>query len=160
MPVVIRTDGPDATRAFGSRLAGLLLSGDVLLLHGDLGTGKTTLTQGILRGLRVTSPGQSPTFTLVSEHTGELASGSPVSIRHLDLYRLNQTEELDSFGYADMLDATEGITIVEWPERAGERLPREYVLVELNFDGDDHRLITVRPVPDAKRFGELAGYRP
>jgi tRNA threonylcarbamoyladenosine biosynthesis protein TsaE len=160
MPIAIRTGSPEATRAFGERLALLLNEGDVLLLHGDLGAGKTTLTQGILRGLRVTSPGQSPTFTLVSEHQGMLPGGNPAAVRHLDLYRLSEPEELDSFGYADLLNANEGVTLVEWPERAGDLLPRQYVLIEIDFDGDDQRVISVSAMPDNDRFRELADALP
>jgi tRNA threonylcarbamoyladenosine biosynthesis protein TsaE len=154
-PVVIGTDSPEVTRALGEQLARCLVEGDVLLLHGDLGAGKTTLTQGILSGLNAGSPGQSPTFILVSEHQGELASGAPVAIRHLDLYRLNHPGELDSFGYADLLHAGQGITIVEWPERAGDFLPERYILIELGFAGDDKRVISVSGVPDDDRFASL-----
>jgi tRNA threonylcarbamoyladenosine biosynthesis protein TsaE len=155
VPVVVGTDSPEATRALGEQVARLLDRGDVLLLHGDLGAGKTTLTQGILSGLNAGSPGQSPTFILVSEHQGELPSGEPVTIRHLDLYRLNHPEELDSFGYADLLHASDSITIVEWPERAGNFLPEQYVLIEFNFGGEDQRVITVHVVPEDDRFALL-----
>jgi tRNA threonylcarbamoyladenosine biosynthesis protein TsaE len=154
-PVVIGTDSPEVTRVLGEQLARWLVEGDVLLLHGDLGAGKTTLTQGILSGLKTGSPGQSPTFILASEHQGELASGAPVAIRHLDLYRLNHPGELDSFGYADLLHAGQGVTIVEWPERAGDFLPERYVLIEFDFGGEDQRVITVHVVPEDDRFALL-----
>jgi tRNA threonylcarbamoyladenosine biosynthesis protein TsaE len=156
MPVVLHSDSAEGTRALGRRLAQLLVEGDVLLLHGDLGAGKTTLTQGILSGLNAGSAGQSPTFILVSEHQGIMASGTPVDIRHLDLYRLNDPAELDSFGYADILSASDGIIIVEWPERAGDFLPEQYVLIELEFGGEDERVIRVISAPKEERFSRLA----
>jgi tRNA threonylcarbamoyladenosine biosynthesis protein TsaE len=155
MSVVIHSDSPESTRKLGERLARFLVIGDVLLLHGDLGAGKTTLTQGILNGLNVESPGQSPTFILVSEHKGELATGALVAIRHLDLFRLNDPAELDSFGYEDLLNAVDGVTIVEWPERAGDSLPGQYVLIELDFGGEDQRVIRISEVPESERFGGL-----
>ncbi|CAN5655706.1 tRNA (adenosine(37)-N6)-threonylcarbamoyltransferase complex ATPase subunit type 1 TsaE [soil metagenome] len=156
MAATIHSASAAETQALGERLGALLEPGDVVLLHGDLGAGKTTVAQGILRGLQVTSPGQSPTFTLVSEHQGKLASGIPVSVRHLDLYRLSGPQELDSFGYADLLHASHGITIVEWPERAGDFLPGTFVLIELNFGDDDKRVIGFSAVPSGDRFADLA----
>ncbi len=127
------------TRAFGARLAQQLRVGDVVLLHGDLGAGKTTLTQGLAQGLGITEPVQSPTFTLVAEHVGFTADGGPVRLYHLDLYRLGGEEDLDDIGFDDLLAPADGISVIEWPERAGTWLPERYILV------------TIEPIREATR---------
>jgi tRNA threonylcarbamoyladenosine biosynthesis protein TsaE len=139
MDVVSRS--PDETRVLGQRLGRLLRLGDVVLLHGDLGAGKTTLTQGIALGLDVEDYVQSPTFTLVAEHAARLSTGEPVTLYHLDLYRLSDEAELDSFGYAEFISPLDGVSVIEWPERAGTWLPAAYLLVELRARSGSERLI-------------------
>ena len=117
--------------AFGAALAAELRSGDVVLLHGDLGAGKTTLVQGIATGLSVPDTIQSPTFGLVAEHHGMLANGESVSIHHLDLYRLESPEELDDIGYGQYIAPVGGISLIEWPERAENWLPDQFLLLKI-----------------------------
>jgi tRNA threonylcarbamoyladenosine biosynthesis protein TsaE len=131
------------TRAFGTRLAQQLRAGDVVLLHGDLGAGKTTLTQGIAQGLGVTEPVQSPTFTLVAEHLGNTASGDPIRLYHLDLYRLGGENDLEDIGFDDLLAPRDGISVIEWPERAGTWLPERYILVTIEPIREDTRRLTL-----------------
>jgi tRNA threonylcarbamoyladenosine biosynthesis protein TsaE len=131
----ITTHGPDETRQFGERLGGALRTGDVLLLNGDLGAGKTTLTQGIASGFGIAEPVQSPTFTLVAEHEG--ADGR--RLYHLDLYRLQDEADLESFGYEQFLDPVDGISIIEWPERAGDWLPDAFLLIDITVAGPSAR---------------------
>jgi len=154
------TRSADETRALGAGLGRLLRPGDVVLLHGDLGSGKTTLTQGIAQGLGVADEVQSPTFTLVGEHSGETANGAPLTLYHLDLYRLPGPEELESFGYDEYLAPRAGVTVIEWPERAAGWLPEAYLLVRLeHFGGDARRLtFTAQPPhgPAARLVAELA----
>lgn len=111
--------GAEAMRELGREIGGTLRAGDVVLLHGDLGAGKTTLTQGIAAGLGVDGLIQSPTFTLVTEHPATLATGEDVTLYHLDLYRLDDPEELGDIGWEEMIAPAHGVTVVEWPERAG-----------------------------------------
>jgi tRNA threonylcarbamoyladenosine biosynthesis protein TsaE len=139
------TKSADETRAIGERLGRLLRAGDVLLLHGDLGSGKTTLTQGIARGLGVEDYVQSPTFTLVAEHTGSTPCGTPLRLYHIDLYRLSGEEDLPSFGYEQYLAPVDGITVIEWPERAGSTLPDRYLLVTIEPIGPDTRRLELQP---------------
>ncbi|MGH2531918.1 MAG: tRNA (adenosine(37)-N6)-threonylcarbamoyltransferase complex ATPase subunit type 1 TsaE [Thermomicrobiales bacterium] len=146
-PVEVISQGPEETREIGARLGRMLRSGDVVLLHGDLGSGKTTLTQGIARGLGVQDYVQSPTFTLVAEHEGRDASDGPVRLYHLDLYRLSDETELESFGFDQYLAPVDGVAVVEWPERAGEWLPDRYLLVRLVEVGADARRLTVSDAP-------------
>ena len=103
MSVTLQTESAEATVALGRRLSRQLKPGDVVLLHGDLGSGKTTLAQGMLAGLGVTSPVPSPTFTLINEYDGVTAVGESVRLYHLDLYRLASDPDLDSIGLDDYL---------------------------------------------------------
>lgn len=124
------------TRRLGARLASLLNPGDVLALTGELGTGKTRWVQGVCRGLDVADPVNSPTFTLVNEYDGRYP------VYHIDLYRLDQSSEVLSFGLEDYLYGT-GITLIEWAERAGDFLPVDYLAVELHHLEDTKRRIVL-----------------
>lgn len=132
-----------AMQDLGERLARTLDRGDVLLLHGDLGAGKTTLVQGLARGLRIAGPIHSPTFGIVSEHQGLGRGGDPLVLYHLDLYRLEDVEALESFGYDAYLDPQDGVAAIEWPERAGSWLPDRFTLVTIEHAGADLRHVTI-----------------
>jgi tRNA threonylcarbamoyladenosine biosynthesis protein TsaE len=136
----LRVEGAGQMVDLGVRLAKGLRRGDVVLLHGDLGAGKTTLAQGIARGLGVSGPVQSPTFTLVAEYDAHLADGTLARLYHLDLYRLTDPFELESIGYEAYIAQTDGITLVEWPERAADHLPETYLLVTIQHDGAARQL--------------------
>ncbi len=136
----LRVEGAERMVQLGVALGERLRLGDVVLLHGDLGAGKTTLAQGIARGLGVTGPVQSPTFTLVAEYDARLADGSPARLYHLDLYRLTDPAELESIGYETYIAPADGVTLVEWPERAGAELPERYLLITITHDGPARRV--------------------
>jgi tRNA threonylcarbamoyladenosine biosynthesis protein TsaE len=138
--------GAEAMQAFGGELAASLTAGDALLLHGDLGAGKTTLTQGIARALGVRGPVTSPTFTLVSEHRLPKPVRGIERLYHLDLYRLNDPDELETIGYDDYLSPPDGVTVIEWPERAGDWLPDRALIIEIERAGDDRRLVRLRMI--------------
>lgn len=129
----------EAMRAFGVAFSRRLNAGDVVLLHGDLGAGKTTMTQGIARGLGVRGAVQSPTFTLVQEHRG-----TRLVLYHLDLYRLDDPSELEGIGYETYLDPVDGVSVIEWPERAGDWLPERFWLIQIDHFGGDRRRLRVR----------------
>jgi tRNA threonylcarbamoyladenosine biosynthesis protein TsaE len=133
--VELVSTSPEQTRGIGERLGRLLRPGDVVLLNGDLGAGKTTLTQGIAAGFGVSEYVQSPTFTLVAEHEG--ASGR--RLYHLDLYRLQDAADLESFGYEQYIDPVDGVSVIEWPERAGTWLPDAYLLIDFAIAGPSER---------------------
>ncbi len=133
------------TFAMGQRLGHCLLSGQVIALHGDLGAGKTMLTQGIAVGLGITARVTSPTFTLVSEYTradGDL-------LIHIDCYRLGSPTQTDGareatfFGLEEIVDRTDAIVIIEWAERVASLLPSDYLEITLNYDSvrPEHRQI-------------------
>jgi tRNA threonylcarbamoyladenosine biosynthesis protein TsaE len=133
------TSGPEATEAAGARLAAELQPGDVVLVSGELGAGKSTFVRGALRCLGVTGPVTSPTFVV-----GQLYDGHDGPIAHLDLYRLAGMEGEDP-GLLDPFFAPGTIAFVEWPEHADGAWPGERVTrrVRLAHAGGDERLIVV-----------------
>ena len=141
--IQLTTRGAARTRAFGRRLARLLRAGDVLLLQGPLGAGKTTLVQGVGSGLGAAGPVNSPTFVLLARHDlpGAGAAERPRFLYHADLYRLTNPEEVRDLALADQ--AADGALLVEWPERGLEALPAEHLLVAIEHDPRD---------ADARRF--------
>lgn len=138
--------GTAAMQALGERIGERLRPGDVVLLHGDLGAGKTTLTQGIARSLGIIAPIQSPTFTLVSEYRARFGDATTGSLRHLDLYRLNDPSELEDLGWEELIVPEDGVSIIEWPERAGDWLPNRFTLVTIEHDGPDARRVSIREI--------------
>ena len=126
---------------YGKNFAAVLRSGGVVLLHGDLGAGKTTLTQGIAAGLQVREEIQSPTFALVAEHAGADVEGMPVRLYHLDLYRLTGIDELEGLGYEQYIEPIDGISVIEWPERAGNWLPDRFWLLRIAYSESGGRTI-------------------
>ena len=125
------TSDEEQTRALGQALGTLLRKGDTLLLNGDLGTGKTCLTQGIGRGLGVTGQVTSPSFVIMNEYPGR------ETLFHCDLYRLEAVEELDELGLWDY--AERGVLVIEWPERGAELLPGDGLVIELCYGDLEHQ---------------------
>lgn len=121
-----------ATEALGSRIAAGLAVGDAVALQGDLGAGKTALARAILRALGVREEVPSPTFTLVQEY-----ATPGLTVRHYDLYRVADPAELAELGLDEALD--DGAALIEWPERAGERLPADALHVTLTISGPGAR---------------------
>lgn len=141
---------PAATDALGARIAAGLQAGDSIALEGDLGAGKTTLVRAVLRALGVTGTVPSPTFTLVQHYE----TRPPVS--HYDLYRIADPLELDELGMDDAL--IDGCALIEWPDRAGDRLPPDALHLELRSTGLQSREVRLRgPVRWANAFLEGKG---
>ena len=140
----LRTGGPAATRALGAALATALRPGDVVLLAGDLGAGKTTLTQGIAAGLGVTDVVTSPTFTLVRSHPCRPGAAPGVrELLHADLYRLDQLAEVADLGLGELVE--EGaVAVVEWGDVAAPLLGPGALVVVLADTGDDERVLELR----------------
>jgi tRNA threonylcarbamoyladenosine biosynthesis protein TsaE len=128
--------GTEDTQALASALAELVRPGDLLLLVGDLGTGKTTFAQGFARGLGVDDHVTSPTFTLARTYAGRLR------LHHLDVYRLDHLQEAVDLGLAELVDDG-GVTLVEWGDVITAALPADYLEVALGY-GDDDDTRTVR----------------
>jgi tRNA threonylcarbamoyladenosine biosynthesis protein TsaE len=141
------TRSPAETAAVGKALAGYLQDGDLVLLHGDLGAGKTTLAKGIAAALEIEDVVSSPSFSLVNEYDTGLTA-TPSRLYHLDLYRLRDENDLASIGFDDLLASAGGVVLVEWPERAATILPERYLLIELESVGSDARRLRFVPGPD------------
>ena len=132
-----RTAGVDETRALGGAVAALVDVGDVVVLVGDLGAGKTAFAQGFAASLGVTAPVTSPTFTLANRYEGRLV------VNHLDVYRFDCPEEVSDLALPELLD--DGVTLVEWGDTIAAALPSEHLSVSIRFgDGDDDRSFEVR----------------
>jgi tRNA threonylcarbamoyladenosine biosynthesis protein TsaE len=135
--------GPEETRALGERLGALLEAGDVVLLSGELGAGKTTFVQGLARGLGFGGSVSSKSFVIMGEYAGR------VTLYHADLYRLEDPEQVWELGLEEL--SRDGVLVVEWPERGGDVLPEEHLLVEFVVLDEDRRELAF----EAK--GERAG---
>jgi tRNA threonylcarbamoyladenosine biosynthesis protein TsaE len=136
---IVDTSDPAETEAFGAELSGGLKDGDVVLVRGELGAGKTTLVRGAARALGVTDPVTSPSFSIGHRYR----TGGELSVSHLDLYRLAGLEREDPDLLADYLGAGR-IAFVEWPGEAERDLAGARLQVSLAHRGEDRRRIEVR----------------
>lgn len=128
---------PEGTTLLASALGAMLVRGDVVLLGGDLGAGKTTFAQALICSLAgADTEVTSPTFTL--QHSYDLPGGIP--LMHMDLYRIEHESELIELGLDDAFDTA--ISLIEWPERLGRFTPKEYLYLRLEIAQDDARIVT------------------
>jgi tRNA threonylcarbamoyladenosine biosynthesis protein TsaE len=134
MIATLESLSPAETRRLGRRLAALLQPGDVLLLQGELGAGKTCFAQGIGAGLRVKEAVKSSSFVLVNEYSGRL------HVYHADLFRLEDPQEVFELGLEE--NAADGLLLVEWPDRAPQEMPPDHLLVRFETTGDKSRRIS------------------
>jgi tRNA threonylcarbamoyladenosine biosynthesis protein TsaE len=132
------SNGPEETRTLGERLGTLLQPGDVVLLSGELGAGKTTFVQGIARGLRFEGSVSSKSFVIMGEYRG-----SGPTLYHADLYRLEDPGQVWELGLDEI--SRDGVLVVEWPERAPEVLPEDHLLVEFAVVNETARRLELRP---------------
>jgi tRNA threonylcarbamoyladenosine biosynthesis protein TsaE len=139
-PETLTTDSEEATSAAGEHFAARLKPGDVVLLYGDLGAGKTAFVRGLAKGLGA-SPDDvsSPTFTLIQEYRG------PVPLQHVDLYRL-RPDEVEGLGLDELVEGA-GVVAIEWAERWTDAPPGAWV-VQLQHDGEDRRQIRIGTIGD------------
>jgi tRNA threonylcarbamoyladenosine biosynthesis protein TsaE len=141
LPVRLTLPTPEDTRATGERLATVVRAGDLLILTGDLGAGKTTLTQGLGAGLEVRGAVTSPTFVIARVHPSLV--GGPALV-HVDAYRLGDAAELDDLDLDTDLD--EAVTVVEWGSGLAEALSSDRLELRLERADDDVRTLTLTPV--------------
>ena len=136
-----RTHSPEETQEVGVRIGCQLRPGDVVALIGDLGVGKTCLTQGIARGAGVYQDQtvNSPSYILVNEYAGK------IPVYHIDLYRLERLEDIVALGLEDYLEG-DGICVIEWADRMGELLPEHCIQVSITGEDEFTRAIEVTPV--------------
>lgn len=135
------------TERLGERLAAHVEPGDVIALWGELGAGKTVLARGVAIGLGIDEDAvTSPTFVILREHFG-----GRLPLYHLDLYRLEQSQ-LGSTGWEEAVDAG-GVTVIEWPDRAGDELPPDRLDVRLEHVAETKRKVTLEPTgPRSRRL--------
>ena len=160
--LTLESNGPNQTRAIGTRLGRRLRPGNVVLLSGDLGAGKTTFTQGIARGLGIEEPITSPTFALINEYAGMTSAGEQVVFFHADLYRVGPGDA-GTLGLEDYLSAPDTVGVIEWPQMAPAILPATALTVTIDAgDGGDHRRLILdvlggEPGAQATSLDALAG---
>ena len=151
-PLEVGCNDADATRRLGSQIARIVEPGDVILLEGDLGAGKTTFTQGMAAALGVDSVVTSPTFTLMNIYP----TAGGFDLVHVDVYRLERLSEVVDLALAEMLDDG-AVVVVEWGERAAAALPGGHLLVSLRPGVDENcRIAHVEAVGSAWK-ARLAG---
>jgi tRNA threonylcarbamoyladenosine biosynthesis protein TsaE len=142
--IAARTTSVDETRALAARLAELVRPGDIVVLAGEMGAGKTAFAQGVAHGLGVKDTVTSPTFTLVRDYEGR------IPMHHLDVYRLDHLNEVNELGLAELLDDG-AVTLIEWGDVVLPVLPTDFLEVRLQYgEGDevaeDERTLSLRVV--------------
>lgn len=141
--IVIETNSPEETFALGKQIGSEATPGQVYTLIGDLGVGKTVLTQGVASGLEITEPVNSPTFTIV-----QIYDDGRIPFYHFDVYRIGDVEEMDEIGYEDCFYG-EGLCLIEWANLIEEILPDSYRRITIEKDltkGFDYRRITIEQI--------------
>ena len=138
--MIIETNSASETLALGEKLGKAAKPGQIYTLNGDLGVGKTVLTQGFAKGLGITEAVNSPTFTIIQEYTeGRLP------FYHFDVYRIGDVEEMDEIGYEDYVYG-QGVSLIEWANLIEEILPEHYTEIRIEKDldkGFDYRRIEI-----------------
>lgn len=139
--LVVQSGSPEDTEMVGRAIGETLRKGDVVLLMGELGAGKTLMARGMAVGLESTTPARSPTFVIVNEYHGR------IRLSHCDLYRVSGPDEVNELALEERL--TDGALVVEWPERAPESLPSDALLVQIEQgEGETDRTIVLTPGGD------------
>ena len=126
------------TEAFAEQLANSFVGGEVLLLHGDLGAGKTHFVKGLAKGLGIDDVVTSPTFALHNSYNGRLA------LNHFDFYRIDDSEEVAMLGLDEFFYDKNAVAAIEWSENVSNLLPKHYITVTIEKIDDDTRKITVK----------------
>lgn len=143
MKSVVETRSAEETFAFGEKIGRECTPGQVYTLIGDLGVGKTVFTQGVARGLGITEPVNSPTFTIL-----QVYEEGRMPFYHFDVYRISDVEEMDEIGYEDCFYG-EGVCLIEWANLIEYILPEHYQRITIEKDlekGFDYRKITVENI--------------
>lgn len=145
MNTLLITRNPKETQGLGRKIGRLLKRGDIVALMGELGSGKTCLSQGVMEGLDVRDKykGSSPSFVLINEYQGR------IPVYHFDIYRLNNVREVIELGYEEYFYG-EGVTIIEWADKIKELLPEDCVRIYLKIIGEKEREITIQALKDWK----------
>ena len=138
--LIFESNGSEDTFAFGKRMGEEAKAGDVICLLGDLGVGKTVFTQGFAKGLGITEPVYSPTFTIIQEY-----EEGRIPFYHFDVYRISDVEEMDEIGFEDYIYG-DGVCLIEWANLIKEILPDNMKVITIEKElekGFDYRKITI-----------------
>lgn len=140
--LILNTSNAEETIELGRKIGSMLHKGDILAMQGTLAAGKTTITKGIAESLGVTDVITSPTFCLISEYEGKMP------LYHLDVYRLEGSEDFINLGTDDMLYG-DGVSVIEWSEKIMDELPKDVITIKLEpeCDGSTKRIITITNWP-------------
>jgi len=136
--VAFETQSAEHTQTLGERIGRLARPGDVILLNGGLGAGKTSLTRGIARGLGIEETVQSPTFVLARELMGN------IPLYHIDLYRLDSLAEIADLGLDEYFYG-QGLTVVEWADKGTHLLPEDNLSIKIEIKGENIRIFSLVP---------------
>jgi tRNA threonylcarbamoyladenosine biosynthesis protein TsaE len=147
-PLTFNSQSPDQTQLLGSCLGKLARKADVLLLTGELGTGKTCLVQGIARGLNVEEYAFSPSFVILRQYHGRLP------LYHIDLYRLDSLDEIVGLGLEDYFYG-DGVCVIEWAEKAQQLVPPDNLLLSMNYVPASPRERSIHLKPQGERYNQL-----
>lgn len=150
--MIIESFQMEDTFKLGEIIGQNIEAGQVLCLLGDLGTGKTVFTQGFAKGLGITEPVNSPTFTIVQEY-----ESGRLPLYHFDVYRIEDIEEMYEIGYEDYFYG-QGICLIEWSNLIEELLPEERIVITINKDlkkGFDYRIITLEETGNTKNESKI-----
>lgn len=130
------THSADETTALGYKIGKKLKKGDIIAMQGTLAAGKTTITKGIAQALDISEEITSPTFCLISEYYGKMP------LYHMDVYRLDGTEDFINLGVDDMLYG-DGVCIIEWSEKIMDELPKNTIILRISTENDNSRKIEI-----------------
>lgn len=134
--LLTETKSAEETELLGFGLAESLVADDVVALYGDLGSGKTCFVKGVARGLNLSNPVKSPSFSIINEYPGK------IPLFHIDFYRLEKSAEIEDVGWMEYLDSG-GIVIIEWAERVKNMLPLKRIDVYFNIIGKTTRRVEI-----------------
>lgn len=145
----MQSTSPEQTKQIAKDLAQNLKGGDIVLLHGDLGAGKTTFVKGLAEGLGVTDDITSPTFTLMNHYKINDQRSTIDELVHVDTYRLEEEQELVDIGIEDYLGEENTICVIEWPEKIEDLLVDKKTLnIKIEHDGKNERIIKIKRFKD------------
>jgi len=146
--LTFNSQSPDQTQLLGSYLGKLAQKADVLLLTGELGTGKTCLVQGIARGLNVQEYAFSPSFVILRQYHGRLP------LYHIDFYRLDSLDEIVGLGLEDYFYG-DGVCVIEWAEKGQQLLPPDNLLLSMKYVAGPPTARSIRLKPRGERYNQL-----
>ena len=136
------THAVDETHTLAKELAKILTAGNILALSGELGSGKTTFTQGLAKALGIDQRITSPTFLIVKQYRVE-KHPSIKTLYHVDLYRIESEADIEGIGLSEMMKDPQGLTVIEWPEKLGKYLPDKRIDIKFKFIDESQREINI-----------------